>query len=230
MPSSDLKHKAAVLLPALLVLAVIATMSLTRHVPVSYMTRDIAALGHLHPLAGVLSNLGILLWAATAAVCLFVAITERDGLSAPVVRCLFFAGLLSAWLMLDDCFQIHEELSPKYLHVRERYVYLSLALALAAHLWVSRAVILRSDWTLLALAFVFLGTSALLDTVLLHWVQRIGEWEFFYEDGAKWLGIVCWNSYHLQACSRRLALDVAVRQGAPVRHLAWLDPTPRIGA
>jgi hypothetical protein len=230
MPSTDSKRIAAVLLPALLVLALIATVSLTRGVPVPTMTRDIAALGHLHPLAGVLSNLGILLWAATAAICLFVAITERGRLSAPVVRCLLFAGLLSAWLTLDDCFQIHEDLSPKYLHVRERYVYLSLALAVVVHLWTSRAVILRSRWSLLALAFVFLGTSAMLDTLLLGWAQRIGEWEFFYEDGSKWLGIVCWNAYHVGACSMRDALDVAVREGAPIEHLAWLLPARKLEA
>jgi hypothetical protein len=229
MPSTDLRRIVAILLPALGVLAIIATASLVGGIPVPSMTRDIAALGHLHPLAGVLSNLGILLWAATAAVCLFVAITERDTLSAPVARCLLFAGLLSAWLMLDDCFQIHEDLSPRYLHFRERYVYLTLALAVAAHLWTSRAVILRSRWSLLALAFVFLGTSAMLDTLLLHWAQQIGEWEFFYEDGAKWLGIVCWNAYHLGACAERLALDRAVRSGAPVRHLAWLLPEPPLG-
>ena len=230
MPSTDSKRIAAVLLPALLVLALIAVVSLTRGVPVPTMTRDIAALGHLHPLAGVLSNLGILLWAATAAICLFVAITERGRLSAPVARCLLVAGLLSAWLMLDDCFQIHEDLSPNYLHVRERYVYLSLALAVAAHLWTSRAVILRTRWSLLALAFVFLGTSAMLDTLLLRWVQRIGEWEFFYEDGSKWLGIVCWNAYHVGACSMRDALDVAVREGAPIEHLAWLLPARKLEA
>lgn len=227
MPDTDLRRIVAILLTALGVLAVIATTSLVGGVPVPFMTRDIAALGHLHPLAGVLSNLGILLWAATAAICLFVAVTERGRLSAPVVRCLLFAGLLSAWLTLDDCFQIHEDLSPRYLHVRERYVYLSLALAVVVHLWTSRAVILRSRWSLLALAFVFLGTSAMLDALLLGWAQQIGDWEFFYEDGSKWLGIVCWNAYHVQACSQRMALDQAVRTAAPVSHLAWLLPGPQ---
>jgi hypothetical protein len=230
MPSTDDKRIAAVLLPALLVLALIGTVSLTRGVPVSMMTRDIAALGHLHPLAGVLSNLGILLWAATAAICLFVAMTERGRLSAPVVRCLLFAGLLSAWLTLDDCFQIHEDLSPNYLGVSERYVYLSLALAMVIHLWTSRAVILRSRWSLLALAFAFLGASAMLDTLLLRWVQRLGEWEFFFEDGSKWLGIVCWNAYHVQACAMRDALDAVVREGAPIEHLAWLLPARSVEA
>ena len=224
MPSSAIKRMAAVLLPGLLVLALIATVSLTRGVPVPTMTRDMAALGHLHPLAGVLSNLGILLWAATAAICLFVALSERGRLSTPVAHWLLFAGLLSLWLALDDCFQIHEELSPRYLHVRERYVYLGLALAMAAYLWASRAVILRSRWSLLGLAFVFLGTSALLDTLLGAWAQQIGDWEFFYEDGSKWLGIVCWNAYHVQACARRAALDAALREGAPIEHLAWLMP------
>ena len=102
MPDTDLRRIVAILLTALGVLAVIATTSLVGGVPVPFMTRDIAALGHLHPLAGVLSNLGILLWAATAAICLFVAVTERGRLSAPVVRCLLFAGLLSAWLTLDE--------------------------------------------------------------------------------------------------------------------------------
>jgi hypothetical protein len=219
---------AVALLSALLVLVVVAAVSLLGHVPMPMMTRDIAALGHLHPLAGVLSNLGILLWTATAAICLFVARTERDRLSAPVARYFLCAGLLTLWLALDDGFQIHEELSPQYLHIRERYVYLALAVATVAHLWSARAVILRSNWSLLALAFGFLAGSALLDTLLAGWFKQIGEWEFFYEDGAKWLGIVCWSAYHVLACSRRAVLDRAVREGAPIRHLAWLVPSGKL--
>jgi hypothetical protein len=231
MTALSWRRFAAILLPALLVLVAVAEAALQGLAPVPYMTRDLAALAHLEPLAGVLSNLGILLWAAAAGICLFVAFSERGKLSPPLARFFLFAGLLTAYLMLDDFFQIHEDLSPRYLHIRERYVYLSIALATAIYLWTNRGVILRSNWTLLALAFVFLGSSAMMDTLLLKiGKDALGDWEFFWEDGFKWLGIVCWNAYHVLAASRRSALEAAVRDEAPiVALLAWLVPARKIG-
>ncbi|WP_351077831.1 hypothetical protein, partial [Shewanella sp. CAL98-MNA-CIBAN-0140] len=43
---------------------------------------------------------------------------------------------------------------------------------------------------------VFLGFSVVIDAILPPELWRLlGHWEYFIEDGAKWLGIVAWCSY-----------------------------------
>ena len=48
------------------------------------------------------------------------------------------------------------------------------------------------------LAFLFLTVSVLTDGILDPWFWSLGDWEYFIEDGAKWLGIASWCSYYVQ--------------------------------
>jgi hypothetical protein len=45
------------------------------------MTNDTAAIARIHPIAGILSNLGVLLWCASASICLFAAFMSNPGSS-----------------------------------------------------------------------------------------------------------------------------------------------------
>lgn len=193
------------LLP-LLVLAVMAMVGVVYQIPVPMLSRDPTALGRLHPLAGLLSTLGVLLWCATAAVCLFSASIGGRLLAPPVRRFVLSAGLLSLYLMVDDAFQFHEDLSPNYLGLRERYVYLLLATAVAAYLFNFRHLIWRSRWWWLLLGLGGLGASAMADTLLLAiTTEALGDWQYFVEDSFKWLGICCWAGYHMLSCADALA-------------------------
>src|SRR4051794_8451669 len=58
-------------------LGVYALSSFTRQ-PFSYFTRDPASITHSKFYIGLLSNLGIMLWTATATICLFVAFFVRS--------------------------------------------------------------------------------------------------------------------------------------------------------
>lgn len=186
-----------VLVPAGLVLALVAVAAAIADVRIPDMTRDVAALAKLHPLAGLLSNLGLILWSATAAVCLFAAAASRPQ-HARRSRFLLFGGLLSAYLLLDDFFQVHEVIAPQYLGIRERYVYLALAASLLAYLLTFRDVIVATHWPALLLALGFFAASAGSDAavaLLLPPRTATPDWQFFVEDGAKWLGICSWCHY-----------------------------------
>ncbi|MGB5854351.1 MAG: hypothetical protein WBH20_03670 [Oceanisphaera sp.] len=188
-----------ILVPSTAVLVIIAYAHLFLHVEIPLLTRDVTATAELHPLAGALSNLGLLLWCVTAAVCLFAAmllyrIKERDSFLF-----LIFSSLLSAYLLFDDLFLFHEVLGPQYVGINEKIIFVLLAVAVAVYLLVYRNIILQTRFIILLLALGFLSTSVLIDTVLGNLITQSGDWQFFIEDGAKWLGIACWCGYYVQA-------------------------------
>jgi hypothetical protein len=186
------------LVPALVILAAIAAASILFHVSIKDMTNDVSEIMDIHPLSGFLSNLGILLWTATASVCFFAAMTLRARESREMFWFLLFSAMLSAYLMLDDLFRIHEFLAFLYLGVKEKFVVGGVGLAVCAYLISFRSVILRTNYGVFILAMGFLTISAGVDMTPARWFGEHGEWVNFYEEGAKWLGIACWCSYYVR--------------------------------
>ncbi len=141
---------------------------------------------------GFVSNLGIMLWSATAAVCLFAAgIFERANARALMWFALS-AGLLNGWLALDDAFLLHENVLP-YFGIPQNLVlasYVVLALAYAAASW---RIILASDYMILLVAGAAVALSLLVDTVFSSLVPSL----VYIEDSAKFFGIFSWASFHL---------------------------------
>lgn len=184
-----------VFVPSVLILAAIAIASILTHEDMSVFTRDVASIADIHPLSGFLSSLGILLWCTAASVCLFAAMAARGFIPREKFRFLVSSSLFSAYLMLDDLFLFHEELARMYLGVKEDVIYVIIALAAAAYFIGFRRVILRSDYGILVLAVALLAASVASDVFLDPLLPHIGHWEYFIEDGAKWLGITSWCSY-----------------------------------
>ena len=108
------------LAPSLSVLLVVVAASLFLQVRMPNMTRDVTAIANIHPLSGVLSNLGVLLWCTAAAVCGFASFFLRHAQPRSPSRFLLSSSLLSVYLMLDDLFQLHENLLPRYLGLSEK--------------------------------------------------------------------------------------------------------------
>lgn len=173
-------------------------------IDMSLMTRDVNALKCIHPLAGILSSLGILMWWTSASIYIFtVYILGKQGRSADA-GFLLYSGFLSIYLGLDDLFQVHEYLAPNYLGLSEHSVYLLLGFAMAYYLYRFNHLLRRADTVLLILAFALLGSSVAIDSVLNPWTWRLKDWEFFVEDGAKWVGICCWTAFCLVRCASAL--------------------------
>ena len=183
------------LVPSFSVLAALAAANQFAQAGVPEMTRDVAAIAKLHPLTGVLSNLGILLWCASASISLFTAIMLRDLDRGELSRFLFYSALLSGYLLLDDCFQFHEDLASRYLGFGQRVVFPALAISVATYLVGFRRVILRTNFGALLMALGFLSVSVGIDVIFAPLFWRFDTSELFFEDGAKWLGIACWCSY-----------------------------------
>lgn len=58
---------------------------------------------------------------------------------------------------------------------------------------------------LLALALFFLASSMAMDLFDVLLLDMLGQWQFFWEDGAKLLGIALWGTYFIGLALRALA-------------------------
>lgn len=172
------------------------------------LTRDPASVERYPFYVGYLSYVGVLLWSAAAAVCLFSAWQVRShGGSAADGWFLGLSGLVSLWLMSDDLFMLHEEVLPTYVGLPESLVYVVYVVLGVAYAVVFRRSILKTDYPLLGLALVLVGSSVALD---LAPIQSIGP--YFVEDSAKFAGIATWFVYWARASS------AALRESVPRRR------------
>lgn len=190
---------------ALTPLAAVAIATLRFGVAISDVTRDVASIGQLHPLAGILSSLGILLWWTSASLWLFLAAVHRKARSNQAFRFAVASGLLSAYLTFDDLFQFHEALAPRYLGVPEPLAYAALVAVVAAYLFIFRRRLLRSDGAILALAIALLASAMASDLILWRSPWPLGQWARLIEDGLKWSGIVGWCLFCVVRCRAELA-------------------------
>ena len=200
---------ALVFAPALLLLALTVLVSIGADLPLALFSRDPMATMNGHPLTGVLSTLGILVWCGAVAICLFSAATLQglEGCSS-LIRFFAFSGAITLMLALDDLFMIHDDLGERYLRVGEKPVLLVYAALVGWYVISFRRVILRSDFTLLILAFLLFGFSVVVDLFQGRWLS---PWRIFVEDGFKFLGIMSWSGYLIRACFQAVAAAAAAR-------------------
>ncbi len=133
--------------------------------------------------SGAVSNLGIVLWAAAAAVAAFAAWLSRD----PHTRRFFAAtGAFTTLLMVDDLFMLHEEALPLF-GMPEPVVYgVYLVIAGAYGLFFFRRI-LSARAALAIIAALAMAASVIEDQTKILWPIHD-----FVEDGAKLGGIYCW--------------------------------------
>lgn len=174
-------------------------------VDVRQLVMDVASIAGIHPLSGMLSDLGILLWCASATVCLFARFVLGRQATPESARFLLASALLSLYLTFDDLFQIHERLAPDYLGVPEEAVLVLLALSLLSFLVAFRRLILRHGYLFLILALGFFALSEAVD--MSHIASRGAP--LLAEEGCKWLGIASWCSYQVQTARQLLQAEGA---------------------
>jgi hypothetical protein len=218
-------------------LAGVAAASVLTGVPVRVLTGDPTATAKLHPLTGVLSNLGVLLWAACAAACALagsVLWRAADPRERDASRWLAAAAALTAALSFDDLFLIHEDLGRRYLGVTQTQVLLALVVAACAYLLRFRRQIAAGAWGLLLLALSCFVLSLTLDAVFDRQLWALGGWEYFAEDAPKFAGIAFWCAYHCRAAGAALAAGragwPAPREAAATVRMLRVPPRYSAGA
>jgi hypothetical protein len=173
-----------------------------KDVPFQEVSRDPADLYNYHPLVGVLSNIGLLLWMTTAAVLFFSANLIREfEMMNEARRTLIRFGLMSVIFLLDDLLLLHEQVVPQNLGISEKLTYMLYGAVFLAFMWRSRRTLLQADSPALGAALACFALSVGLD-VFPNWLPR---YHYALEDTPKFVGIGMWATFFLS-----LARDTVV--------------------
>lgn len=180
-------------------------LGMQSYVPLVYLTSDPAVLSQQPFYFGMLSNIGVLLWIATATVCLFSAlllkILKRHTKSATFLSVF---GIISLFLGLDDLFLLHERAIPKVFHVSQTFVLASYAIIVSVCLLRFRHHLLKNHPFLFAVSLLFFSISILADVLPIASVFSLAEVAdkgihsnslHLIEDGSKLLGIFLWLAH-----------------------------------
>ncbi len=159
--------------------------------PVSALTRDMASVCRKKAYIGILSTIGIILWSSASAIsffCFFILFRNIPG--RRFAWFLFWSGLLTLQLVLDDALLFHERFFPDVLHLRQLWIYCGYAVATLAYIGCFFREILLTDYLLLGISGVLLASSMAAD----QWLQ-FSNMETFVEDALKFFGIIFWLVY-----------------------------------
>ena len=140
---------------------------------------------------GMISNIGILLWASSGAITLFVSISklaERE-----IAKLLLMGGIFSAILCVDDFFLLHDRyVGPDFLNI----TYLSMTILMLIKFW---KVLLKIGLLPIIISLLFLSLSVFFDSILQQLLSKNYELIQLYEEFFKFLGIACWLNFWCNA-------------------------------
>lgn len=177
-------------LAAILVIAVVLLIAYVVDDVDAYIFWDPASMLGVSPMMGAMSALGIMLWAAAAAVAWFAAFV-LEGRDRSFLMAL---GTLSVVLALDDQFMLHEGLADEKSTVGQ-LVYLAVYGGVALGIGIVwRRSFAGPHLGLLVAALAMLGLSLGADTVAQLLGQNSGM-QAAVEDSFKFLGIAYWAAF-----------------------------------
>ncbi|WP_152611328.1 hypothetical protein [Psychroserpens mesophilus] len=172
----------------LVMLGTLLSIHFYENVPLEILTNDLAVIGELPIYAGILSQTGILLWSATAAICVYsIQFIETIEHKSFIKASIYITLLLG----LDDAFMFHETLFPS-LGIHQKVVFLAYGIMMLVYLYKYYKLILTTDFILFVLALGWFGISMLIDNFIRDVTPYITK---LLEDGTKFIGIVTWLVY-----------------------------------
>jgi hypothetical protein len=172
-------------------LAFIAALSNINGVAIDTLTRDTVAVVQAPNYTGMLSNLGLMGWAAAAGIWLLaIKLPTANPTSTQLRQVALWSGLLTLALLFDDTFMLHEDFFPNYLNISEKIVTASYGFSAIAYIAFLRPTLRKTDYLLGLIALGLLGASAVSDRLL-----PMSTFETLIEDGLKFSGIIFWLIY-----------------------------------
>jgi len=170
-PSGPGAFLPVVLTISLVVFATVGYLHFGERVRAYQLMDDPVAYAGLEWYTGVLSQVVVLLWCASAAVCGFAGLLMRgsgDTYLHRLSRFLVLLAVSSAWLTFDDLLLLHEQVARhlvgrEYQHHGEGVLFVFYAVVMAGCFWRFRRTIARTDYILLIGAIVSLLASAAID-------------------------------------------------------------------
>ena len=202
-----------ILTVSLILMGMVLFLHFWKGIPIGKLTKDPTRIGGLPWYAGFLSQIGIFFWSASATVCFF-SVTVISGYENhhQFRRFLLISGLLTLFLGLDDAFRLHEHVLPHF-GLPQTLVYISYAIFVLFYLFKIYPVIIETDYVLMAASLFFFAVSVILDVL-----NPPGINPYFFEDGAKLIGLLSWLVYFFKAGEYSVNLYSAQQIAANGRH------------
>ena len=200
---SGLKTETAAILCALaLAVGLVLLTSIQPWIDPRWLYMDTQTVGELsgdccHVYDGAVSTLGIMLWSATAAICLFGAVLYAASDQKRAALYGLHGGLLSAFLALDDAYLLHEIVTPE-LGIPQIVFMAVIGAAALSYLGLHLRWLRQSGAWILILSLICFAISVGIDQVF----HSIDPAWIIAEDGPKFIGIVAWFLFHLVAHSK----------------------------
>jgi hypothetical protein len=184
-------------LPGVIFLLLMAAFSLLNDFHFSYLSRDPVQILDAKPYIGMVSNVGILLWCATAAILFYSArLSSLAGKPRIQTNFLLSSGLITLLMLIDDLFLFHDIIFPEYFHIDENVFFVFYGLSVIALIYFFRKLIINTDYIFLVLSFGLLGTSAVSDYLIV--LGFASNYSMVIEDVLKFMGIISWFSYYIR--------------------------------
>jgi hypothetical protein len=204
----------AVYVAAFFVIMAIMGIAHFMHIRLYVLLDDPSTTFKYPPYGGLISNLGILVWVATGAICLFTAIIANPQTKQDRKWRYFLAisGLLSIWLGIDDLWMVHENVLSWFnldgvsthiprLRMQELFEMIFFgcyALGIGAYIYYFRRVFKQTAIVALAAAFLCFALSIVIDIggeIFGIWGHHIPEETFKLLGIVGWLFYFSWTSY-----------------------------------
>ena len=160
--------------------------------------RHPASAAQISPLLGGIFYLGVLTWAAGAAICAFCYLILRQQHSSEA-KFFLYSTLVTSMLVFDKLFELNDYVFPRYLGIGEGSAYLLYGAILVYYLFTFRNTLWRTNFIPLAVAFVFWAVATFLDLSYLILPFYYPRWVYLAKDILKLLGIVGWTAYFVMA-------------------------------
>tara|TARA_Y100000991_G_scaffold202987_1_gene177302 strand:+ start:21 stop:626 length:606 start_codon:yes stop_codon:yes gene_type:complete len=181
------------ILPSAILYLVILYFSNLYNIKLILVVRDLAQTCGYPIGIGMISNIGILLWAAAAAICLFTTCSE--GINRESSKLLLLGGILSSLLCIDDFFLLHDRyIGPDFMN----FTYLAISFFLLVRF---QAILKKIGLLNLVISVLFLGLSIFFDGVIQQVFNQSYELTQLLEEGFKFMGIACWLNFWCKASS-----------------------------
>lgn len=207
--------------PIVMLLFFVVFVSSKTGVSIKSFMNDPSAIARINPFLGAVSNIGILFWCAAASICFFSFVLLRNSsIRNSLQNFLFASGFITTILLLDDLFLFHEEnwnsretLFPNMYFLSEKVIYISYLLIILFYLVKFRRIILKTDFVLLLLAFLFFGISMSIDFFDISLLNYA-----IVEDGCKLFGIVSWFGYFSVLCFKEIKQEIFLSNESETRQ------------
>lgn len=192
------------------VIVILFFIQVQKFIPYSQLSKDRASLMRVKLYWGLLSNIGIVLWISTAAICLFTYFLLKKQNRKRLQALFLFAGIFSAILAIDDFFFFHDIIFPQILGIYEELIFLLYFIAITVFLVRFKQIILENTDTVFLIFALFFFASSLVVDIATHnsFTQHFTfSLHHFLEDGTKLLGIMSWLVYFSRTAYKQTFLE-----------------------